>query len=128
MNLGKENEDQEFKLGLGQLDKGIKSLSAMLNRKSEGTVYYGVDDDSFYDPFELEPEKTFDNDYDDDWDFDDESLNEDRLPFESLKKKNEGFKPLQVTSSDYNNDSNKNNIMEDIANEQVNIEDVDDEF
>ena len=31
-------------------------------------------------------------------------------------------------SSDYNNDSNKNNIMEDIANEQVNIEDVDDEF
>ena len=45
MNLGKENEDQEFKLGLGQLDKGIKSLSAMLNRKSEGTVYYGVDDD-----------------------------------------------------------------------------------
>ena len=93
----------------------------------ERRKYYGVDDDSFYDPFELEPQKTFDNDYDDDWDFD-ESLNEDRLPFESLKKKNEGFKPLQVTSSDYNNDSNKNNIMEDIANEQVNIEDVDDEF
>ena len=45
MNLGKENEQQEFKLGLGQLDKGLKSLSAMLNRNSDGTVYFGVDDD-----------------------------------------------------------------------------------
>ena len=45
MNLGKENEKQEFKLGLGQLDKRLKSLSAMLNRGEEGTVYYGVDDD-----------------------------------------------------------------------------------
>lgn len=45
MNLGIENECQEFKLGLGQLDKGLKTLSAMLNRRSEGTVYYGVDDD-----------------------------------------------------------------------------------
>lgn len=45
MNLGYENEKQEFKLGLGQLDKGLKSLSAMLNRSSEGTVFFGVDDD-----------------------------------------------------------------------------------
>ena len=45
MNLGKENENQEFKLGFGQLDKGLKSLTAMLNRGSEGTVYFGVDDD-----------------------------------------------------------------------------------
>ena len=45
MNLGKENEKQEFKAGLGQLDKGLKSLSAMLNRGSEGTVVVGVDDD-----------------------------------------------------------------------------------
>ena len=45
MNLGKENEKQEFKAGLGQLDKGLKSLSAMLNRGSEGTVFFGVDDD-----------------------------------------------------------------------------------
>ena len=29
MNLGTENERQEFKLGLGQLDKGLKSLAAM---------------------------------------------------------------------------------------------------
>ena len=45
MNLGKENEQQEFKLGLAQLDKGLKSLSAMLNRQQKGTVYFGVDDD-----------------------------------------------------------------------------------
>ena len=45
MNLGNENEKQEFKLGTGQLDKGLKSLSAMLNRSFEGTVYFGVDDD-----------------------------------------------------------------------------------
>lgn len=41
MNLGKENEQQEFKLGLAQLDKGLKSLSAMLNRQQKGTVYFG---------------------------------------------------------------------------------------
>lgn len=45
MNLGNENEKQEFKIGTGQLDKGLKSLSAMLNRSFEGTVYFGVDDD-----------------------------------------------------------------------------------
>ncbi|MBR1590284.1 MAG: putative DNA binding domain-containing protein [Acidaminococcaceae bacterium] len=45
MNLGTENERQEFKLGLGQLDKGLKSLAAMLNRNEEGTVFFGVDDD-----------------------------------------------------------------------------------
>ena len=45
MNLGIENEKQEFKLGLGQLDKGLKSLAAMLNRNKEGTVFFGVDDD-----------------------------------------------------------------------------------
>ena len=45
MNLGRESEKQEFKSGLGQLDRGLKSLSAMLNRRNEGTVYFGVDDD-----------------------------------------------------------------------------------
>jgi predicted HTH transcriptional regulator len=45
VNLGKENEQQEFKLGLAQLDKGLKSLSAMLNLQQKGTVYFGVDDD-----------------------------------------------------------------------------------
>ena len=44
MNLGKENENQEFKESLAQLDKGLKSLTAMLNRKGKGTVYFGVND------------------------------------------------------------------------------------
>ncbi len=45
MNLGKEDEYQEFKESLGQLDKGLKSITAMLNRHGEATVYFGVDDD-----------------------------------------------------------------------------------
>lgn len=44
MNLGEENEFQEFKESLSQLDKGLKSLSAMLNRNGKGTIYFGVDD------------------------------------------------------------------------------------
>lgn len=45
MNLGQENETQEFKESLGLLDKGLKSLTAMLNRCNRGTVYFGVNDD-----------------------------------------------------------------------------------
>ena len=45
MNLGEENESTEFKEGLGQLDKGLKSLTAMLNKHGKGKVYFGVDDD-----------------------------------------------------------------------------------
>ncbi|MDO4842512.1 MAG: ATP-binding protein, partial [Phoenicibacter congonensis] len=44
MNLGIENEYQEFKAGLGQLDKGLKSLAAMLNKHGQAAVYFGVDD------------------------------------------------------------------------------------
>lgn len=44
MNLGIENEFQEFKESLGQLDKGLKSITAMLNRHGKATVYFGVDD------------------------------------------------------------------------------------
>jgi predicted HTH transcriptional regulator len=44
MNLGKENEYQEFKESLGLLDKGLKSISAMLNNHGEATVYFGVKD------------------------------------------------------------------------------------
>ncbi len=44
MNLGVENEYQEFKAGLGQLDKGLKSLAAMLNKHGQAAVYFGVDD------------------------------------------------------------------------------------
>lgn len=45
MNLGKESETCEFKEGIGQLDKGLRSLTAMLNRHFTGTVYFGVRDD-----------------------------------------------------------------------------------
>lgn len=45
MNLGMENETQEFKFSLSQLDKGLKSLTAMLNRNGYGTVFFGVEDD-----------------------------------------------------------------------------------
>ena len=44
MNIGFENEYQEFKEGLGQLDKGLKSLTAMLNKYGNATVYFCVDD------------------------------------------------------------------------------------
>lgn len=44
MNLGKESEIQEFKESLSQLDKGLKSLTAMLNRNGYGTVFFGVKD------------------------------------------------------------------------------------
>lgn len=45
MNLGEECETIEFKESLGQLDKGVKSLSAMLNRQNHGSVFFGVDDE-----------------------------------------------------------------------------------
>ncbi len=44
MNLGTESETEEFKLSMSQMDKGIRSLTAMLNRHNYGTVYFGVDD------------------------------------------------------------------------------------
>ena len=40
----KENEQIEFRESLSQLDKGIKSLTAMLNRANHGMVYFGVKD------------------------------------------------------------------------------------
>ena len=45
MNIGFENETIEFKGSISQLDKGIKGLTAMLNRSNRGTVYFGVRDD-----------------------------------------------------------------------------------
>ncbi len=45
MNLGKENETTEFKESLAQLDKGILSISAMLNKHNHGTVFIGVSND-----------------------------------------------------------------------------------
>ena len=45
INLGSEDEVIEFKKDLAQLDKGIISLTAMINRRGKGTVYFGVDDE-----------------------------------------------------------------------------------
>ncbi len=42
MNLGIEDEFTEFKESLAQLDKGLKSLTAMLNKHGEGNVFFGV--------------------------------------------------------------------------------------
>ena len=44
MNFGIENEYKEFKESLAQLDKAIKSLTAMVNKNGRGTVYFGVND------------------------------------------------------------------------------------
>lgn len=43
-NLGKETGTLEFKSSLGQLDMGMKALSAMLNRHHYGRVLFGVGD------------------------------------------------------------------------------------
>ena len=45
MNFGKESETVEFKESLSQLKEGLISLTAMLNKSGQGTVYFGVNDD-----------------------------------------------------------------------------------
>lgn len=45
MNIGAENELNEFKESLTQLDKGLKSLTAMMNKHNKGDVYFGINDD-----------------------------------------------------------------------------------
>lgn len=45
MNVGVESEFLENKESLSQLDKGIKSLTSMLNKHFAGTVYFGTYDD-----------------------------------------------------------------------------------
>ena len=40
-----ESETIEFKSSLAELDKGIVSLTAMLNKNGNGTVYFGVNND-----------------------------------------------------------------------------------
>ena len=42
MNLGIESEKMEFKKSTSELIDGVISLSAMLNKHNEGTVYFGV--------------------------------------------------------------------------------------
>ena len=45
MNLGMENETLEFKKSTSELEEGIISLSSMLNKHGEGTLYFGVKND-----------------------------------------------------------------------------------
>ncbi len=45
MSIPFEDETQEFKTSLSQLDAGIDSLAAMLNKHRRGTVYFGVAND-----------------------------------------------------------------------------------
>ena len=40
-----ESETQEFKTSLSELDKGILSLAAMLNKSGKGRIYFGVAND-----------------------------------------------------------------------------------
>ena len=44
MELGAESGTVEFKKDIRQLDKGLISLTAMVNRYNRGTVYFGVED------------------------------------------------------------------------------------
>lgn len=45
MNLGSENEMIEFKKSTGELKEGVISLSSIINKHNEGTVYFGVKND-----------------------------------------------------------------------------------
>lgn len=45
MNLGMENEILEFKKSTSELEEGVISLSSMLNKHGEGTLYFGVKND-----------------------------------------------------------------------------------
>lgn len=42
MDPGRKNEYQEFTESVAQLDKGLRSITAMLNKHDEATVYLGV--------------------------------------------------------------------------------------
>ena len=44
VNLGAEDEYTEFRGSISQMDEGLISLTAMLNRHNHGTVFFGVDD------------------------------------------------------------------------------------
>lgn len=44
MNIGSEDERVEFKKSTGELKEAIVSISAILNKHREGTLYFGVED------------------------------------------------------------------------------------
>ena len=45
MNFGMESEIIEFKKSTSELNDGIISLSSMLNKHGEGTLYFGIKND-----------------------------------------------------------------------------------
>ena len=45
MDYKRENEFVEFKESLGQLNRGLESLTAMLNKHGRGVVLFGIKDD-----------------------------------------------------------------------------------
>ena len=42
MNLGKENEEIEFKKSTSETKEGIQSICSMLNKNKKGSIYFGV--------------------------------------------------------------------------------------
>lgn len=42
MNLGQESENLEFKKSISELKEGIISISSILNKNGQGTLYFGV--------------------------------------------------------------------------------------
>lgn len=44
INIGKENENIEFKESTAEFDKACKAIVAMLNKSGSGTIYFGVKD------------------------------------------------------------------------------------
>ena len=44
MNIGKENEEIEFKKSTSETKEGIQSICAILNKKQKGCLYFGVKD------------------------------------------------------------------------------------
>ena len=42
MNLGKENEEIEFKKSTSETKEGIHSICSMLNKNKKGCIYFGV--------------------------------------------------------------------------------------
>ena len=45
IDLPIETEYVEFKSSLSQLDRGIETIAAMLNKHERADIYYGVSDD-----------------------------------------------------------------------------------
>lgn len=45
MNFGMESETIEFKKSISELNDGIISLTSMLNKHGEGTLYFGIKND-----------------------------------------------------------------------------------